>query len=311
MKAELDAFAKKEKFAGKGPLCVALVITDIAKRTRFPLAEEDFIAESGGQVAGLGKSAVQTILSRHGIDRVLAEEGGRTSRGSMAKMRAYVAFLNDAHERKFLDLNAAETFWVEQVRAFFAAKPLMLRVDTHLGLRSVIRQLLTQARARQAAAEGTMILGTVMQHLVGAKLDVVLGSKTTIEHHGSNQSDQGIGRTGDFDIGDVSIHVTNSPNESLLRKCQANIKAGRKPLVITSAKGAGVAEGLAENLGIADCIDVIEIEQFIATNIHELGQFKSEQRRVTIVEIIDKYNNIVGNHETDPGLRIEIATGKN
>ena len=41
------------------------------------------ITEGGGQVLGLGKGAVQAVLKRHGIDRVLASEGGRTSRGSL------------------------------------------------------------------------------------------------------------------------------------------------------------------------------------------------------------------------------------
>lgn len=310
MKSALEVFATKEKFSGKGPLCVVLVVTDIAKRKSFPLMDQDFVAESGGQVAGLGKSAVQAILKRYGIDRVLAEEGGRTSRGSIKKMKAYVAFLNSAHRKKILDLDVAEAFWVERVRAFFAGKPFTLRVDAHLGIRAVVRRLMSQAQSRQADAGGTMILGSVMQHLVGAKLDVVLDSRAKIQHHGSNDSDQKVDRTGDFDIGDVSIHVTNAPSEALLRKCKANIEAGRRPLIITSTKGAVVAEGLADNLGIADSVDIIEFEQFIATNVYELTLFKSEQRRLKIGSIIEKYNEIVRLHETDPSLLIEIATGK-
>lgn len=37
---------------------------------------------------------MQAVLNRHGITRVLAAEGGRTSRGSISNMREYVAFLN-------------------------------------------------------------------------------------------------------------------------------------------------------------------------------------------------------------------------
>ena len=310
MKSSLNAFARKEKFVGKGPLSVALVITDLAKNKSFPLNSADFVTESGGQVLGLGKSAVQAILKRYGIDRVLAEEGGRTSRGSLGKMQAYVSFMNDAYHNNTLDLALAEQFWIEKVSAYFSSKPLTLRVDAHLGLRVMVRQLLNQARSRQAELEGTMVVGTVMQHLVGAKLEVVLGADAGVEHHSSNQSDQKLGRTGDFDIGDASIHVTNAPTEALIRKCQANLAANRKPIIITSFKGAAIAEGLAENAGIADSIDIIEFEQFIATNVHELGNFKSTQRRVKIEEIINKYNEIIDEHETDPGLKIEIAIGK-
>jgi hypothetical protein len=150
----------------------------------------------------------------------------------------------------------------------------------------------------------------MMQHLVGAKLEVVLGKDANIEHHNSNESDQKPSRTGDFDIGDVSIHVSNAPTEALIQKCKVNIEASRKPVVITSRRGALAAEVLADNANIGDSVDIIEFEQFIATNIHELGRFKPEQRRIKIDEIVAKYNDIIEEYETDPSLCIEIATGK-
>jgi hypothetical protein len=219
-----------------------------------------------------------------------------------------VAFLNHAYQDKTLDLEVAQKFWIEKVNAFFSGKPLTLRVDTHLGLRAVIRQLMNLAKTRQSASGGTMLLGTVMQHLVGAKLEIVLGADSGLTHHSANQSDQRLDRTGDFDMGDASIHVTNTPTEALIRKCAANLEAGRKPVVITSAKGTVVAEALADTLGIADSIDIIEFEQFIATNIHELGRFDSRNRRIKIDEIIKRYNEIVAMHETDPSLAKVIVT---
>ena len=60
----------------------------------LPSISGELLTEGGGQVFGLGKSAVQSILQRHGITRVLASEGGRTSRGSIGNMREYVALLN-------------------------------------------------------------------------------------------------------------------------------------------------------------------------------------------------------------------------
>jgi Domain of unknown function (DUF4928) len=310
MQQALQNFAKTQQFRGKGPLSVALVITDLARKQQFPLDESRFVTDGGGQVLGLGRSAVQAILAKHGIDRVLAEEGGRTSRGSLRNMRAYVAFLNEVHGKGNLNFDIAEAFWIEKAKEFFAGKPLTLRVDTRLGLRAIVRQLMSQAQVRQSNGSGTMVVGTVMQHLVGAKLEVFLGAASGIQHHGSNESDQKEGRTGDFDLGDTSVHVSMSPTEALLRKCRENIAAGKRPIIITSMKGADVAEGMAENDGIADSIDIFEFEQFIATNIHELGQFKADRRRIRINEIVEKYNSIVKKHETDPSLLIEVATGK-
>ncbi len=68
-------------FRGKCQLCVALVITQHAKNMGLPLDPDKLITEGGGQVLGLGQGAVQAILNRHQIKRVLASEGGRTSRG--------------------------------------------------------------------------------------------------------------------------------------------------------------------------------------------------------------------------------------
>ena len=67
-----------------------------------------------------------------------------------------------------------------------------------------------------------------------------------------------------------------------------------------------VAEGLAGNRGLAERIDIFEIEQFVALNLYEMGQFQADRRRVAIDMLIDRYNEIVENVETDPSLRIEI-----
>lgn len=310
MKLELETFAAHNKFKGKGPLSVALVITQQIKTKTFPLNTDDFLAESGTQVAGLGFAQVQAILIRNGIGRILSKEAGRTSRGSVKNMISYVTFLNHMHANGTLDIELAEKFWIQRVEEFFAGKPFILRLDPQLGLRSVVRNLMDQAAQRQKTDAGTMFVGTVMQHLVGAKLDVVLQTGNSIKHHNANQNDQKDGRTGDFDIGDVSIHVTTAPSEALISKCIENLSVGRKPMIVTGRKGTVVAEGLAENANIADRVDIIEFEQFMATNIHELGKFTLEQRRIKVEEIVERYNQIIAEVETDPSLAIELALGK-
>lgn len=145
-----------------------------------------------------------------------------------------------------------------------------------------------------------------MQHLVGAKLDLLYGAGKVV-HHGANTSDQNPDRTGDFDLGDVSIHVSISPAEALIRKCADNIAAGRKPIIVTGKRGLTLAEGLAENAGISDRLDVIEFEQFIATNIYELGEFEQSKRKDKVQELVAHYNRIVTTYETDPSLKIEVT----
>ena len=104
---------------------VALIVTQYARK-ELPLNKDDLLTGSGGQVLGLGKDAVQAVLKRHGISRILAAEGGRTSRGSIGNMREYADFLNAwAQARPALNAQAiaeeAEKFWVACVREFFAA----------------------------------------------------------------------------------------------------------------------------------------------------------------------------------------------
>jgi hypothetical protein len=311
--ARLENFAHANNFRGKGPLSVALVITEQVKigtstdSLSFPLNPEAFLTSGGGQVLGLGRDAVQAVLKSHGIERLLAAEGGRTSRGSIGKMRAYVEFLNEAHAHGDLNLDAAMSWWIARVNEFFAAKPLTMRLNASFAIRTVVRDLLKQADERQRQGGGTMIVGTVMQHLVGAKLDVAMAGKVMIEHHGANQSDQQTGRAADFDIGDAAIHVTTSPSEALIRKCEANLAANLKPIIVSTKNGATLADGLAANAGIADAIDVVEIGQFMATNVHELGGFASQGRNETIRRIVRRYNEIVGSVETDPGLMIDVG----
>ena len=119
----LAAFSKEKKFARKGPLCVAIVMTQQAKASGLPLDPANLLTEQGGQVLGLGKGAVQAVLNRHGITRVLAAEGGRTSRGSIGNMREYVSFLNKLAESGAVDLDVVEGFWIARVHEFFSAKP--------------------------------------------------------------------------------------------------------------------------------------------------------------------------------------------
>lgn len=287
---------------------MALVITDRAKSLDFPIDSESLIADrSGGQVVGLGKASVQKILKRHGITRVLANEGGRTSRGSMNNMRAYVALLNGMAVDGVLDLDDIENFWIEKVKLFFSAKPFKLKVDLSQGLRAVVRHVLLQAAERQKASTGTHHSGAVMQNLVGAKLDCALGLELLIEHHSFSTSDQQTSRAGDFLIADTAIHVTTSPSEGLILRCRENIEGGLHPIIITGQNSALAAEALATNAGLENRVDIFEVEQFIALNIYELGKFAASGNRAAISQIVKRYNEIIELVETDPSLRIEQA----
>lgn len=307
LEEKLDDFAAKHNFKGKGPgpLCVALVVTEHARQRGLPLDPKELVTPSGGQVLGLSKSSVQSILKRHDIEKVLAQEGGRTSRGSIKNMRSYVGFLNDFHGHGATDIATIEEYWIERVKDFFSGQPFRVRLDSAHGLRRLVRDLLDQAKSRQKKSAGTSYVGAVMQHLVGAKFDCVL-ELGTVEHNSFSTADAPAGRAGDFVLGDVAVHVTTAPGESVIERCRTNLNSGFKPVLITVPERMATAQGLATDKGLGDRIDIFEVEQFIALNLYEIGKFRAEGRRESVEDLVRRYNQIVEVVETDPSLLIEM-----
>ena len=267
----LKRFFEENRIAGsKGALCVGLVVTRKAREHGLPLEFDSLLTENRGQVRILGKSPVQKILEDHGITRVLAEEGGRTNRGNMGLVEKYVSLLN-AKMFTTAQLEQIESWWVDRVSEYFAGKPLVMRFDSAKSIRSIVHDLIEIAEKRQEQNRGGQIVGAVLQHLVGAKLSLVLPEYTAAQMHGVSVSDVVSDRDGDFAYGDAVIHVTSAPGEAVIRKCARNIEEGCHPIVITLSKRVSVAEGLAESAGIANRIEVWDVEQFLSMNLNERG----------------------------------------
>lgn len=301
---KLAAFAAANKFTTRGAMNVGLVMSRRARDAGLPLAPEQQLSDSGSQVRGLNGAAGNSILADHGVPYRFGTESGRTNRGAPKQMRQYVEFLNSLAGEPDFGIEPVEAYWVEQIVAFFENKPFRLRREVGASLQSVIADLLAQARERQKGSGGAMIIGTVMQHLVGAKLEAALAGRVPVEHHGANISDQA-GRGGDFDIGDTAIHVTASPGELLIEKCRANLDQGLRPLIVTTARGVAAASELADQRGLGGRVELHTIEQFLALNILELGAFRASDAMASLRDVVDRYNAIVERHETNPSLRIE------
>jgi hypothetical protein len=221
-------------------------------------------------------------------------------------MQTYVEFLNNLHEQGLSNLKEIEKWWINKVTEFFAGNPFRMKIDQYRSLYSIISDLLKQAQKRQEDSKGTTFTGTVMQHLVGAKLELALPT-IKIEHHGASEADLSKDRPGDFLIGDSVIHVTTSPTESLLLKCSNNLDANIRPIIVTMKERVDVALALAENIDIKGRLDVLDVLQFVTTNIYELSDFKQSSRPLKVIELVNKYNSIVNKFETDPSIKIEIV----
>jgi len=271
----------------------------------FPLNPDDFLTENKGQVAGLGGGNLKKILSEHGITQTLAAEGGRTSRGNMGLMIKYIDFLNEWNDNETVDLEALEAHWAEQIREYFRNQPFALTADPSKTIAASLDELFEQARKRQKQNPGTQYLGAVLQHLVGAKLSLIL-PPSKLQAHGASVADSPTDRSGDFVINNTIIHCTTAPGEPLIQKCKANIRASCLPVIITIYDRVKTALDLAADAELSGRVEVWDIQQFLSTNISEHSMFDGSARNAKLADIIEKYNTIIADVETDPSLRIEF-----
>ena len=179
--------------------------------------------------------------------------------------------------------------------------------DSAKSLRANIENLFAQAAEIQPILGGPNYVGAMLQHLVGAKLDLVLG-EGKIEHHGFSVADAPTGRQADFEVETVAIHVTTSPTESLVTKCAENLQGGLKPLIITVGDGVDGAEFLLKNSQLVDRVDVLDAAQFLTANVYERSLFKAAECKVTLTGLLQRYNAIIAFCENDPVLVIKFRS---
>lgn len=182
------------------------------------------------------------------------------------------------------------------------AKENKIESEGRLSLALVVTR---QAERRQEQLKGSTFVGAMLQHLVGAKLNLLLD--TPVEHHGAAVADEVSGRGGDILVEDVVTHVTTAPTEALMMKCGQNLGDGLRPLIITTETGRRVAEGLADQSGNSARLDVLEAEQFLAGNLYEIGKFCLKGRQATAEVLVSEYNKIIDECETDSGLKIDVG----
>lgn len=299
----LDEFREVYGIKTKGSLAVVLQLTRAFSKDELPIDPNAYKTGKQGQVAGLGGGNLASILADHGIKRLLAKEGGRTSRGSMSLMLSYADFINGLEAP--VDFEAIERYWIQCVLEYFAGRPLRLSRDSSLSITSAIESVLAQARARQAENPGVHYEGTVLQHLVAAKLEYLMPE---IEVHGASEADDQTGREGDFLVGDSAVHCTTAPAALLVDKCLANLSHGLRPVIITVSRRVVSARNMLEDAGIVDRVEVWDVQQFLASNVFEHGCFDAEGRANTLGELVSIYNSIVDEFEADPSLCIDLES---
>ena len=298
-------FRTENDIYSKGKLSLAIQFTRKAKESTFPLNAADFQTDSKGQVAKISGGNLKKILKDHGITRRLSSEGGRTSRGSIGRMMAYVDFLNQWSAEGSVPIDEIENYWAEEIRKFFNNQPFILSADTSRTVQANLNDLFEQAKKRERENKGMHYLGIILQHLVGAKLQTVL-QEGSFEIHGASVADSPTDRSGDFVVDNTSIHCTTMPGDLLIEKCKDNLRSGTKPVIITIQERTHTAQSLLEDAGLKDRVEVWDIQQFLSMNIMEHSGFVQSNRNATLAEIIARYNQIIDAVETDPSLKIDF-----
>ncbi len=304
----LSQFAEKHNVHEKGPLSVVLTLSRRWQQAEFPISTKEIRTPRGGQVKGLGGAAVQSILTEHGILRRLASEGGRTSRGSLDLALKYSEFINELHRKKMLngpqELKEFESWWIEKIQAYFDRQGFEVHLDPAISISAIVSAILNQAKERQKQLRGSTLVGTVLEHLVGAKLELAMG-EGKVHHKIASTADESSGASGDFEIEETVFHVTSSPTEALLLKCESNIHGGKRPVIVCPSGFRQAACSLADSAGLENRIEVYEAQEFISMNINEWSGFSSLKLLDNAIRFVDKYNEIIDAVEKNPSLRIE------
>lgn len=301
----LRIFQTENGITSKGQLSAVLQLTDIAANKPFPFNSKDFLTPNGGQVAKLSGPNCNKILEKHGVKRKLASEAGRTSRGTIKIMEKYISLLNELGVQGDIDFVSIEQYWVNRIIDYFNSQPFVLTMDASKSLSSNISGLFEQAKNRQKKNPGTHYLGIMLQHLVAAKLSVIL-PHGSFEIQGASVADEQTERGGDFVINKTIIHCTTMPGNPLIDKCNQNLQNGYHPVIITIFDRVQTALNLAIDAGLAGRIEVWDVQQFLSANVYEHSMFSEANRNLTLSDIISQYNEIVANVETDPSLRIQF-----
>ena len=275
-------------------------------RFGLPIPRERYVSKNGSQVKGLSGAAVKKILEQHGETRKYTSEGGRTSRGTLPKARDLVERWNSL-DAEGVDIEALadtlEEFFVEKAQIdYFDRQRLAVVIDASKPVAHTVQDILTAAAERSDKPTGT-----VLQHLVGAKLELRFPS-LDIGRDQANAGDAQTNRQGDFQLGTTAFHVTVSPMEKLMDRCAENVRHGYRPVILVPENRLAGARQMAEDNGLGEAVNVVEAETFIGTNIEELAEYSSDRIREGLARLVRRYNERIEDVEPDGSLRVDEPT---
>jgi len=272
----------------------------------LPITDDRLYSNGKSQVRGLSGPAIAKILVQHGETRIFTREGGRTSRGTVFLAAAFRDVLNktDLSGNDAIDIVDAssrlEAFFTQCVRLdYFDKQRISVDIDYTKPLSSVVSDIL-----KAAAERSDKPTGAVLQHLVGAKLQLRFPEEK-IGSDRANAADRHTDREGDFQVGTTAFHVTTAPMEKLISRCEENKRAGYRPVILTLESKVQAAKQMADNVDMSEKISVQSAEIFIGTNIEEIATYDGDRIREGLAKLIRTYNTRIEKIEIDKSLMID------
>jgi hypothetical protein len=163
-----------------------------------------------------------------------------------------------------------------------------IKVDVNLATPgpAVIGAILTEATKSNRA-------GQVAEILVVATLQL-------------RYPDLRLGTSSDLIVGDTIFHVTTAPMPAVLDKCADNLKQNYRVYLLVPDARLALAHLFADYASLTGKIGILAIEAFVGQNIEEMGAFQKAGFATELRGLLDIYNRIIGEVETDMALKIEI-----
>ena len=255
------------------------------------------------QLKNASKSNVQKILARFGENRVLLQEGGRTNRGLMTNLAPLLNRLKSSDITQLekgdrdMAIEAMQSFLADRASDLFNSDKISFQYNSGTSSREIVSKILKAAQERQK-------IGQVAEYLVGAKLALRFPS-LDIRNSAASAADEQTDEQGDFQINNCVFHVTASPNRGHYDKCSRNLSNGyRVFLLVPDEKLAGTRQIIQDEIG--EGVSVESIQSFVSQNIEELSEFAGDKVAENIKSLLERYNERVGDVETDLSLQIKI-----
>ena len=145
-------------------------------------------------------------------------------------------FLNEIGQEEWADLDDIESFWIAQVKRFFAGMPFSLSLDASCALRHTG----AGRRGTSDQASGEFDRRKNCRRCASSPDRRQTGLRPGIWSIGTSFStaDTVEGHPGDFTVGGAAIHVTAYPGEAVIDECMENLAQGHKADMGFSFKAA-------------------------------------------------------------------------